>query len=164
MPQAVKSTLLLYVDDSCILYQHKEVYEIENHLIKYFENICGWFVDNKLSIHFGKDKTKLILFASKRRSKNIHQLNIRYNYINIKQHSQVKYLGCVLDERMSCEPMALNVLSKINGKLKFICRKNRYLTKDLHRMYCNALIQLHFDYACPVWSHNLNEKTKMKNK
>ena len=35
------------------------------------ENICDWFVDNKLSIHFGDDKTKSILFASKQRAKNI---------------------------------------------------------------------------------------------
>ena len=77
MPQAVKSTLLLYADDSCILYQHKEIYEIEKHLNKDFENICDWFVDNKLSTDFGEDKTKLILLASKKRSKNIRQLNIR---------------------------------------------------------------------------------------
>ena len=119
-------------------------------------------MDNKLSIHFGEDKTKSILFASKRKSKNVHQLNIRYNHVNIKQHSQVTYLGCVLDERMSCEPMALKVINKINGKLKFLYRKNRYLTKELRRMLCNALIQPHFDYACPAWYPNLNEKTKKK--
>ena len=62
MPQAAKSTLLLYSNDSCILYQHKEVDEIEKHLNKDFENICDWFVDNKLSTHFDKDKTKSILF------------------------------------------------------------------------------------------------------
>ena len=32
---------------------------------KDFESICDWFVDNKLSIHFGDDKTKSILFATK---------------------------------------------------------------------------------------------------
>ena len=162
MPQAIKSTLLLYADDSCILYQHKEVDEIEKHPNKDFENICDWFVDNKLSTHIGEDKTKSILYASKRRSKNVSQLNIRYNHINIKQHSQVTYIGCVLDERMSCEPMALKVINKINGKLKFLYRKNRYLAKELRRMLCNALIQPHFDYACPAWYPNLNEKTKKK--
>ena len=50
MSQAVKSTLPLHADDSCILYQHKEVDEIEKHLNKDFENICGWLVDNKLYI------------------------------------------------------------------------------------------------------------------
>ena len=162
MPQVVKSTLLLYADDSFILYQHKEVDEIEKHLNKNFENICHWFVDNRLSIHFGEDKTKSILFASKRRSKNVRQLNNRFNHINITQHLQVTYLGCMLDERMSCELIALKVINKINGKLKFLCRKNRYLTKELRRMLCNALIQPHFGYAYPAWYPNLNEKTKKK--
>ena len=69
-------TVLLYADDSCILYQHKEIDEIEKQLNKEFENIYDWFVDNKLSIHFGEDNTKSILFASKRRSKNVRQLSI----------------------------------------------------------------------------------------
>ena len=47
------------------------------------ENLCDWFVDNKLSIHFGEDKTKSIRFASKRRAKNIRQLDIKYKDINI---------------------------------------------------------------------------------
>ena len=62
MPQAAKSTLFLYWNDLCILYQHKEVDEIEKHLNKDFENICDWFVDNKLSTRFGEDKTKSIIF------------------------------------------------------------------------------------------------------
>ena len=119
-------------------------------------------MDNKISIHFGKDNTKSILSESKQRSKNVRQLNIRYIQRNIKQHSQVTYLGCVLDEKISCEPMALKLINKINGKLKFRYSKNRYLTKELHRMFCNALIHPHFDYACPAWYPNLNEKTKQK--
>ena len=76
--QAVKPYLLLYADDSCLMYQHKDIAIIEKILNEDFENICDWFVDNKLSIHFGDDKTKSILFASKRRAKNIRKLNIRY--------------------------------------------------------------------------------------
>ena len=56
------------------------------------------------------------------------------------------YLG--LNESMSGEPMALKVVNKINGKLKFSYRKNKFLTSKLRRMLCNALIQSHFDYAC----------------
>ena len=134
MSQAVKSTLPLHTDDSCILYQHKEVDEIEKHLNKDFENICDWLVDNKLTIHFGEDKTNSILFATNQRSKNVCLLNIWYNHKNIKQDSQITYLGCVLDERMSCEPMALKVINKIDWKLIFLYWKNRYLTKEFRRM------------------------------
>ena len=78
MPQAVSSTLLLYVVDSCILYQHKDIVQIEKWLNEDFENLCDWYVDNTLSIHFGEDKTKSILFASKWWAKNMHLLNIKY--------------------------------------------------------------------------------------
>ena len=29
-----------------------------------FENICDWFFENKVSIHFPEDETKSILFVS----------------------------------------------------------------------------------------------------
>ena len=53
MPQAVNSNLLLYADDSCLMFQLKDVEEIEKVLNNGFENICNWFVDNKLSIYLG---------------------------------------------------------------------------------------------------------------
>ena len=71
MSQAVKCHLFLYADDSCLVCQHKDINEIEKQLNVDFSNICDWFVDNKLSIHFGEDKTKSILFASKFKKKNI---------------------------------------------------------------------------------------------
>ena len=67
MKQAVYSDLSLYADDSCLLFQHKNVTETEKHLSNDFSNLCEWFLDNKLSIHFGEDKTKFILFVSKRK-------------------------------------------------------------------------------------------------
>ena len=53
------------------MFQHKEVEEIEKVLNNDFENICDWFVYNKLSIHFGEDKTKLILLVSQRKIRAI---------------------------------------------------------------------------------------------
>ena len=71
MLQAVNSNLFLYADDSCRMFQHKEVEEIEKALNNDSEIICDWFVDNKLSIDFSEDKTKSILFASQRKIKTI---------------------------------------------------------------------------------------------
>ena len=50
-----------------------------------------WFVDNKLSIHFGEDKTKTILFTSKNKMRNLGKLDIHHGDIKIKQHSKVTY-------------------------------------------------------------------------
>ena len=98
MLKAVLSTLPLYADDSCILYQKKDVLQIENRLSEDFENLCDWFVDNKLSIYFGEDKAKSILFSSKHRAKNILQLNIRYKEINIVFGSNISCMRARRDD------------------------------------------------------------------
>ena len=101
MPQSVSCDLLLYADDSCLVFTDKSFENIENNLNKNFNSLCEWFVDNKLSIHFGEDKTKSILFGTKRRLKGLRELNIRYKDIEIKQNYQVKYLGCLLENSLS---------------------------------------------------------------
>ena len=55
-------------------------------------------------------------------------LNIVYDGIEIQQHGKVKYLGRILDESLSGESAALNVIDTINSSLKFLHKQNRFLT------------------------------------
>ena len=88
--------------NNCLIFQHNDIKEIEIQLNKiYFSLICDCFAANKLSIHFGEDKTKSILFSSKRKIKKASPLNIQYKDIKIKQYSEVTYLGCIHDETLS---------------------------------------------------------------
>ena len=164
MPQAVKCELLLYADDTCLIFQHNDIKEIEIQLNKNFSLTCDWLVDNKLSIHFGEDKTKSILFSSKRKVKKARPLNIQYKDIKIKQYSKVTYLGCILDETLSGESMATHVINKVNSRLRFLYRQKKFLETPLRRLLCNAMIQPFFDYACNARYPNLNKnlKTRLK--
>ena len=58
--------------------------------------------------------------------------------------------------------MCLKVIEKINTKLRFLYRKNKFLTPTLRRMLCNAIIQPHFDYACLTWYSGLTIALKNK--
>ena len=91
------------------MFQHKDIEEIDKLLNKDLENICSWSVDNELSIHFGEDNIKWILSASQCKIKNIRKLYIKYQDVKIKQHSQVTYLGCFMDETIPGESMALKI-------------------------------------------------------
>ena len=64
------------------------IHKINNKLNVDFSNICDWFVDHKLSIHYGENKRNSILFASKFKKKSIKKLNIKFGDIQIKQHSR----------------------------------------------------------------------------
>ena len=46
-----------------------------------------------------------------------------YGDIQIKQHSKVKYLGCLLEETVSGEAMTLNVINKNKSEVKFLQRR-----------------------------------------
>lgn len=64
IPQALSNSYTyLYAGDTSIFYQHENVREKENVLSKKFANVCDWFVNNKLSVYFSKDKTECILFS-----------------------------------------------------------------------------------------------------
>ena len=139
-----------------------DIKPIEIQLNRDFQNVCNWFLDNKLSIHLGEDKTKCILFTPKYKKNIIKVLNIFHNNLQIKQFSSVTYLGCILDEAMSGEEMASYGIRKINNKLNFLYRKQTFFSRFVRRMLCNAIIQPHFDYACTSWYLNLSKYFKNK--
>ena len=75
----------LYADDTCIFYQLEDVRKTENILNKGFSSLCQWFIDNKLSIHFGEDKTKSILFSITR---SLKEINIAFAGIPLSNMKQ----------------------------------------------------------------------------
>ena len=97
------------MDDTSIFCQHKDVTGTN----KKFKNVCEWFIDNKLSVHFGEDKTRCIVFS---KNKNMSELNITYVNNRIKQFHIVEYLGCYLDANFSGGSMAMKSHKKINAK------------------------------------------------
>ena len=110
LPQSLSDAgSYLYADDTCIFYQHEDVKKIENVLNKEFSSLCQWFIDNKLSIHFGEDKTKSILFSKMR---GLKEINISFVGHSIKQHKTLEYLGCQLDSILSGEAMASKIPKK----------------------------------------------------
>ena len=88
MAGAVDCDLLLYADDSRLIFRDKSIKQIEINLNRNFNTLCDWFLENRLSIHFGEDETKSILFGRKN-CKSLKKLDIRRGDIMIKQHSTV---------------------------------------------------------------------------
>ena len=107
-------------------------------------------------------QNKIILFGTKHKLRNAKSLNIVYNGVETRQHAKVKCLGCILDESLSGESIALNAMDKVNSRLKFLHSKNRFLIPSLRRVLCNAKIQPLFDYVCSTWFPNLSKKLRLR--
>ena len=109
LPHVVLSDLLLYTDATYIVFQHKNITEIEKQLLTNFSSFWDWFIHNELSSNFSQDKTKLNIFGAKHKLGNAKDLNIIYSGTEIKHYTKEKHLGCILDQIISGESMALNV-------------------------------------------------------
>lgn len=160
MAGSVNCDLFLYADDSAIIVNGKDVYEIESKLSAELEKLSYWLDENKLSLHFGK--TKSILFASRKRLSNVSEMNIKCNNVDISSTSKVKYLGAVLDQDMSGVSMGTNAVKKINSVLKFLYRNADVLDTKCRKLICSSLIQCRFDYACNMWYCSVVKSIKVK--
>jgi hypothetical protein len=63
----------------------------------------------------------------------------------------VKYLGVHIDKYLNFE----NIVSKVNGRFKFLYRNAKCLDPRLRKTLLTALIQCYFDYSCSSWYSDL---------
>ena len=75
--QIVSYCLVLYNDNTCLIFQHKDITKIESALNKNFSVLCDWFVDNKFSSSSSKNKC-----WKTSTSLNAFKHNIKEHYFN----------------------------------------------------------------------------------
>ena len=149
MSAAVKCKLLLYADDSVLLAAGKDIVEIEATLSSELESVNDWLMNNKLSLHLGK--TQSIVFGTKKHLCKCNTVNIVCNGNVTESKSTVTYLSVTLDQSLSGDVIASDVLSKTSNKLTFLYRNARKVNKKTKTLLVSSLIQCNFDYTCSAW-------------
>ena len=159
MVSSVHNLLLLYADDSVIISSHTDPAVISHSLSSDLKSCNDWLIANKLSLHVGK--TECILFGTKIKLGKTGDFTISYNDQIIKSQDSIKYLGVTLDQCLSGDNMFNSIMSKVNGRLKFLYRHSQYFNQKLRKNLCSAIIQCHIDYCCTSWFSGLTS-TKQK--
>jgi len=152
--------LILYADDSTILFSHKDPVFISQKLGHVLECCSEWLVDNKLSLHLGK--TEYIMFGPIRKVSKLNVSPVNCNDHTIKNVKKVKYLGLQIVDTLSGDNIVNNIVSKVNAKLKFLYRHKTCLDFNSRKLLSSALLQCHFDYCCSSWFHSLNKAQTKK--
>lgn len=117
------------------------------------EKCSDWLTDNKLSLHLGK--TECMLFGPKRKIRQIKNFYVKcYEHV-ITSTEVVKYLGVHIDKYLNFENIVSNIVSKVNGRLKFLYRNAKCLDPRSRKTLSTALIQCYFDYSCSSWYSGL---------
>ena len=149
MPSSVNCMLLQYADDSALVVSDKSPDFIGQLLSSNLDKCNKWLVDNKLSLHMGK--TELILFGSKNKLRKIENYSITCYGQTIQATPTVKYLGLEIDQFLNGEQVALDIIKKVNARLKFLYRQANYFDTKTKKTLCSALCLCLFDYSISSW-------------
>ena len=160
MAASVDCKLLLYADDSALLVSDKNPQCVADKLSKELESCRQWLVDNKLSLHLGK--TECVLFGSKKQLKKVNNFEVACDGNQIKPANSAKYLGITLDESLSGETIACDILKKAGARLGFLYRHAHLLSEKTRKTLSTALILCHYDYACSSWYSHLSQYYKKR--
>lgn len=160
MQAACYENLFLYADDSAIIASHKDETRLQDILSEEFNRISDWLVDNKLSLHVAK--TEYIVFGSQPRLRRLKSPYIDLGGQHFTAKSSVSYLGCLLDNNLGGESMALSIMGKVNGRTRFLARKAQLLDSECLRLLANSLVSCCFDYAMCSWYEGLTKALKDK--
>ena len=132
------------------LFSHKNRKELERILNEELTHVSSWLIANKLSLNVGK--SNLLLFRTRNDKTDFH-LDIKINGLTIEEKEYAKYLGILIDNKLSFSKQTEHVKSKLIKGNAILSIVRHFLPKQILINTYNAYIQPHIDYGLNVWGH-----------
>ena len=141
-----KCKVILYADDTALLYSDKNKTNLENVLNQKLSNVTNWLDQNKLTLN--TSKTKIMVIGNNNKTSSQLTVEIKVNTHKLDQVSEFKYLGVWIDDKMKFSTH----ISKISTNIGILNIARNYLSFKHKNMLFNALVLPHFNYCSNSWS------------
>ena len=107
-----------------------------------------WFDENKLTLNLSK--TKFIIFGN--RPTNTEK-KLMINGIELERVSEIKFLGVLIDNKLSWKPHINYIKAKISKSIA-ILNKTKYLLNktSLYTLYCSFILP-YMTYCVEIWGN-----------
>ena len=135
----------LFADDTSLFYSHKNAQQATKILNDELEKISEWLAANELSLNVGK--SKLLVFNNKKKVK----IDIILNGQSLQEVDHAKYLGILIDNKLSWSYQINAVKLKISRGLGLQAKIRHYVPKNTSRSLYFSFINCHMDYNLLNW-------------
>lgn len=138
---------ILFADDTNIFCSGDNLQQLLNAIANEMIKLKRWFDVNKLSLNIAK--TKIMLFGNYIKP----EIELKINNISIERVYENKFLGVILDHKISWKPHIKHIEAKL-AKTIAILNKTRYIlnNKSLYILY-NTLIVPYLSYCVEIWGN-----------
>lgn len=114
-----------------------------------------WLSVNKLKLN--AEKTKYILLCHK----DVEEVNeLRIGNVVIERTREIKYLGCIIDEKLTFNGNCDYACKKLAKKVNFFSRISNRLDKETRILVYNTIIAPHISYCSTILF--LSNKTQIE--
>ena len=150
---AQSSSLLsfyLFADDTAIFLSRNNIKDLEETLNQELVKVSHWLIANKLSLNVKKSNT--LLFRTRNES-NSPKINLNLNGVPIEEKQNAKYLGLIVDNKLSYENHVKHVKCKLIKGNAILAKVRHFVPTDSLTNTYNAHIQPHINYGLNLWGY-----------
>ena len=137
---------ILYADDANIIVSGKTMYDIEQQLAELTPALTKWVTINGLKLNL--KKTNYMIFA---KQKIDNTRNIFINNTRIERKSEAKFLGVILDEKLSWASHIKAMRSKMSRYVGVIYRIKNLCPVRVRLQIFHCFVQSHLNFCPLVW-------------
>ena len=121
------------------------------------QKVQNWLLANSLSVHYVK-KTQYILFIPKGKEKDKPQhFEIKMGENIIEETTSYKYLGVIMDNKLSWKPQIDKMCAKLSSVCGVISKVRYILDRNSLLLIYNSLVESRLRYGILGWSTASNQ-------
>ena len=139
---------ILFADDSNIFLSHTDPEQLTKIFDDELRSVSNWIKANKLSLNL--DKTSYMLFSNKIMTVPNH---IILNDTIIQRVRSTKFLGLVIDEKLSWKSHIDNICKIIARNVGVMSKLNHFLPNHIMLSLYSTLILPYLNYGLVAWGN-----------
>ena len=138
---------IFFADDSNIFKNGKDLLTLQETINTELYEISMWLNANKLFMNISK--TQYMVFSG--RKMEDHLINLQINDQPLTRVYKSKFLGIIIDDKLTFKDHVSHVCSKISKGTGIIIKARKFVTKDALVSLYYALIYPHLSYCNHIW-------------
>jgi hypothetical protein len=140
--------MYMFADDTNVFLKGSNIRELERIMNHELSLLSEWLKSNKLSLNVSK--THYMLFTSPRKKVN-YKLSLNIENDEISKVSHTKFLGVVLDSKLTWKDHVSYIKGKISKSIGIIHRAKQNLNKECLISLYYAFVYPYLNYCVSVW-------------
>ena len=110
----------LYADDTVLFIFDKSLHNIKSNMNSNLEKLNNWLKLSHLTL--STSKSKFMIIGSSQRLNKIDSISFKIDNMDLDEVSSFKYLGIIINDRLTWQDHVDQMFSKINKKLGLLKR------------------------------------------